>query len=113
MNASLTILLCFSITFGFAFGMAWSIPLVTAGSEERGSEDNPNPKPTLGDLIDIVLLLMNMLPFVQLFKGLRETPQTISAAKRKWQSDKSVRESFYIFMLCVVTGFISLILLGK
>tara|TARA_B100001971_G_C18171487_1_gene527394 strand:- start:261 stop:377 length:117 start_codon:yes stop_codon:yes gene_type:complete len=35
MDETLIILACFSGIFTFAFGLAWSIPLVAAGMEER------------------------------------------------------------------------------
>ena len=99
MDETLIILACFTGIFTFAFGLAWSIPLVAAGMEERKAE----LKPTVRDIADIWLILNDMIPIFLVIDLFRKAPEDYSAAKKKWKSDGMIRASFYISILSGLT----------
>lgn len=101
MNEILIVLLCFSGIFTFAFGLAWALPLFTAGMEERNKE--VELKPRTRDFADILLVLNDMLPVFLIFDIFRQAPEDYSAAKRKWKEDSMVRVSFWIFLSSGIT----------
>jgi hypothetical protein len=95
MDIILVVLLFLSGTFTFAFGLAWTLPLVTAGIEERKIEDQPRFR----GIADILLILNDMIPIFFIFDILRQAPEDYSAAKKQWKSEGMIRASFYISLL--------------
>lgn len=105
METIIVIGLCFSGTFAFAFGMAWFFPLATARSEAKGADE---ASPDFFILLDLLLILADSVPVFWLF---RISPDSADreAIRKAWREEKSIRESFYSFLVCLT---ISLFLVG-
>lgn len=102
MHTFFGLILCFTVSFGFAFGMAWMLPLVAAGVDHRKAAAVTRVDTFFG-LVDVILLIMDCIPFFWVFRSLSETPSACGAARKKWQEESSIRWSFHLFLICMVT----------
>ena len=94
-----TILLSFSGVFTFAFGLAWLLPLVTAGQEQRTVSKGE----VVTTLLDIALLLLDYIPVFWIFRAIPEAPSAYRAARLEWNNNASLRISFWLSAISLAT----------
>ena len=92
---------CFSGIFSFAFGMAWSLPLMAAHSEQKSVSCNGNKRDVVFGGLDFLLVIFDCIPLFWLFRAISETPSAYKAVRDKWKSEASIRWSFKAFLVCI------------
>lgn len=100
------VILCLGVIFTFAFGLAWILPLTTAGQKEA--------KPTKVDaafsLVDLLLVFLDCFPLFWLFRAVPETPSAYRAAREAWRSQSSIRVMFWLSVIALTVTVVTWIL---
>ena len=94
-----TILLSFSGVLTFAFGLAWLLPLVTAGQEQRTASKGE----VVTTLLDVVMLLFDYIPVFWIFRAVPASPLAYRAARLEWKNNSSLRISFSLSAISLAT----------
>ncbi len=91
-----------------AFLFAAALPLAAAGAEDRAErlEKMKTPEASwsaLGTLLDLWLILEDSIPVFWLFHVIRNAPGDVSAARKRWREESSIRLCFWLATALVVT----------
>lgn len=89
------VILAYSGVFTFAFGLGWIIPLASAHAEV---EQEKKPYDGLFFAADLILFLLDCIPFFWIFRVLPRVPDGYRALKEKWGEEASIRRCFYLFV---------------
>ena len=85
------ILLTFSGIFAFAFGMAWVLPLFSAGESSYGKRQGDETK----TFVDLLLICFDCIPIFWILRTIEEAPESCRAAKNAWDNQQSIRITFW------------------
>ena len=105
------VILTFSGIFTFAFGLAWFLPLVAART------DYGKQVPTKADMLmsgaDLLLVLLDCIPFFWFFRALPEIPDACTEVRKRWREEASIRSCFYTWLVCLTVLAATLLLYFK
>ena len=109
METALLITTLMGVTFSFAFGMAWFVPLVSARAEYLASDDIEKGlvKKSVFAVLDILLLLIDTIPIFWIISCFMDAPETMKAGIKRWKEEKMIRVCFWLFVGCVSLSIIS------
>jgi hypothetical protein len=93
-----TVILSFGGIFTFAFGLAWILPLATAGRKEAKLKRDD----AAFALLDLLLMAFDCIPFFWLFRAIPETPSAYRAARQAWRSQPTIRSMFWLSAAALV-----------
>jgi hypothetical protein len=99
MQTVFIVIIAFSGIFTFAFGMAALMPLLAAREEAQRKMDGRDW--TFAGL-DLLLVLLDQLPFFSLARAIPALPADIAAMRRKWREEPSIRGCFIAFLISLV-----------
>ena len=83
--------------FVFAFWLGWFMPLITIHMNDQKERQ---PDFTLS-ILDITLMLLDCIPVFWLIRVLPTSINGIEKVKMEWSANKSVRVSFYLFLISI------------